>query len=66
MSILYKKLMPSCGISSASQMCCCCKMLGRDSTTVDMDDAYAMGESIVLECVKEFTQKLLTSMWLSI
>jgi hypothetical protein len=31
------------------------KMLGRGSIANDMDDAYAMGEGTVLECVKEFT-----------
>jgi hypothetical protein len=34
------------------------KMLGRGSIADDMDDLYAVEESIVLECVKEFTHTI--------
>jgi hypothetical protein len=37
------------------------KMLGHGSNADDMDDVYAMGESVILDCVKEFTSALVVS-----
>jgi hypothetical protein len=38
------------------------KMLDRGSIVDDMDDEYAMGESTILDCVKEFTSTIVDQM----